>query len=99
MVQATTTGKAPLKISSHCIAVVKSSQKSFEIFVYGSYGSNTGPLSLAYDTIDILTLPTFHWISVPYQPEKPRQGHTCHPVGDSQTISVGGADPNWKGGT
>ncbi len=66
----------------------------FFSFVYGGYGSTFGSESIRFDTISILTLPAFHWISVSYPPEKPRIGHSCNTVGGSQIISIGGADPN-----
>lgn len=63
-------------------------------FVYGGYNAAFGNESVQFDTISILSLPAFHWISVPYPPEKPRNGHSCNAVGGSQIISIGGADPN-----
>ena len=49
---------------------------------------------MQYDTINILTLPAFHWISVPYNPEYPRHGHSCNAVGGSQILTIGGVDSN-----
>ena len=63
-------------------------------FVYGGWGGNLGTAALQYDTINILTLPAFHWISVPYNPQNPRHAHTCEAVGGSQIISIGGVDSN-----
>ena len=63
-------------------------------FVYGGYNAAFGNQSVQFDTISILTLPAFHWISVPYPPQNPRNGHSCNAVGGSQIISIGGADPN-----
>ena len=48
--------------------------------------------AIQYDTISVLTLPAFHWITVPYNPQHPRHGHSCNPVGGSQVISIGGVD-------
>ena len=53
-----------------------------------------GPDAVQYDTINILTLPAFHWISVPYDPQNPRYAHTCNAVGGSQIITIGGVDAN-----
>ena len=51
-----------------------------------------GPIAVQYDTISILTLPAFHWISVPYGPRNPRHGLTCVPVGGGQILTIGGLD-------
>ena len=66
----------------------------FVSFVYGGYDANFGNGSVEFDTISILSLPAFHWISVPYPPKNPRNGHSCNAVGGSQIISIGGATPN-----
>ena len=50
--------------------------------------------AVQYDTINILTLPAFHWINVPYDPQNPRFAHTCNAVGGSQIITIGGVDAN-----
>lgn len=63
-------------------------------FVYAGWDGNLGPEAIQYDTINILTLPAFHWITVPYNPQSPRHGHSCNPVGGSQIISIGGVDSN-----
>ena len=31
---------------------------------------------------------------MPYNPQNPRHGHSCNPVGGSQIISIGGVDSN-----
>ena len=51
------------------------------------------------DTINILTLPAFHWISVSYNPQNPRHGHSCNSVGGSQILVIGGVDTNCKAAT
>ena len=63
-------------------------------FVYGGTDGNLGAESVPYDTISILTLPAFRWVSVSYNPQNPRIGHTCHAVGGGQIAVVGGADAN-----
>ena len=66
----------------------------FVSFVYAGWGGMLGSRAIQYDTISILTLPAFHWITVPYNPQNPRHGHSCNPVGGSQVISIGGVDSN-----
>lgn len=61
-------------------------------FVYAGWDGNLGSRAVQYDTINILTLPAFHWITVPYNPQNPRHGHSCNAVGGSQIISIGGVD-------
>lgn len=39
-----------------------------------------------------LTLPAFQWIKVDASHNSARIGHTCHIVGKSQLLSIGGAD-------
>ena len=51
---------------------------------------------MQFDTINILTLPAFHWISVPYNPQNPRIGLSCNAVGGSQILTIGGRDGNPK---
>lgn len=70
------------------------SAEGINSFVYAGWGTNLGSASVQYDTISILTLPAFHWISVPYNPSNPRHGHTCNAVGGSQILSIGGVDSN-----
>ena len=31
---------------------------------------------------------------MPYNPQNPRHGHSCNPVGGSQIVSIGGVDSN-----
>lgn len=65
-------------------------------FVYAGYGFLFGDDSIQYDTINVLTLPAFHWFSVPYPPQYPRYGHSCNAVGGSQILSIGGLDARAK---
>ena len=53
-------------------------------------------MAVQYDTINILTLPAFHWISVPYYPQNPRHGLSCNAVGGSQILTIGGVDSKAK---
>lgn len=50
-----------------------------------SHGSDT-------NTNAALTLPAFEWIQVDASHNSARFGHTCHVVGNSQLLSIGGAD-------
>lgn len=62
-------------------------------FVYAGFdGKHNGPATTGFDTISILTLPAFNWITVPYTPKATRIGHSCNAIGGSQIISIGGAD-------
>ena len=63
-------------------------------FVYAGGIGNFGTPEIPYDTISILTIPAFHWLSVPYNPQNPRLQHTCTAVGGSQILIVGGWDGN-----
>ncbi len=63
-------------------------------FVYAGFGNIPGLGAIQFDTINILTLPAFHWIKVPYNPENPRHGLTCEHVGGSQILTIGGIDSN-----
>lgn len=62
--------------------------------MYAGWGTRLGPAAIQYDTINILTLPAFHWISVPYNPENPRHALSCNAVGGSQILTIGGVDSN-----
>ena len=71
-----------------------SANMGFCSFVYAGWGTLLGSEAVEYDTINILTLPAFHWISVPYDPQNPRHAHTCNSVGGSQILTIGGVDSN-----
>ena len=68
-------------------------------FVYGGWGGIYGPSAVQFDTISILTIPEFHWVSVPYYPRAPRIAHTCHGVGGGQVLVVGGLDSSYDDST
>jgi hypothetical protein len=65
-------------------------------FVYGGWGTQLGAQAVQFDSINILTLPAFHWISIPNNPQNPRIGLTCNAVGGSQILTIGGRDGNPK---
>ena len=92
----TTTGNKPAARVNACAAGIASTNNTYEIFVYNGNNGNLGTQAVPFDTISILTLPAFQWITVPYNPQNPRYGHTCHAVGGSQILLVGGADANGK---
>ena len=60
--------------------------------MYGGWGGAGGVQAKQYDTINILTLPAFTWVSVPFDAQSTRYGHSCNAVGGSQILSIGGAD-------
>ena len=91
-----TTGNKPASRVNTCVAGIASTNQTYEIFVYSGFGGNLGTQAVPFDTINILTLPAFHWINVPYNPANPIHGHTCHSVGGSQILVVGGSDANPK---
>ncbi|OJJ29700.1 hypothetical protein ASPWEDRAFT_122305 [Aspergillus wentii DTO 134E9] len=68
------------------VAVSAADNSSHNIYMYGGRDFSTD-----YDELYILSLPSFKWIKV-WQGESPRWGHTCHVVGKSQLLTVGGAD-------
>ena len=92
----TTTGNKPASRVDACVAGIASTNQTYEIFVYSGYATHLGTQAVPFDTINILTLPAFHWINVPYNPSNPLHGHTCHSVGGGQILVVGGADANPK---
>ena len=92
----TTSGDFPEPRKEHCVEGLASSEQTYEIFVYGGSDGYYGADTKKYDTIHILSLPSFHWSQVSYPPEAPRNGHTCHAVGGSQILVVGGINPSLK---
>lgn len=60
--------------------------------MYGGWGGNLGVQAQQYDTINILTLPAFTWISVEYNSQSSRYAHSCNAVGGSQILTIGGID-------
>ncbi|KAL8871462.1 MAG: hypothetical protein Q9174_002705 [Haloplaca sp. 1 TL-2023] len=61
-------------------------------YMYGGYAGTVGPGAEQYDEIWVLTLPAFQWIQVDASHNSARVGHTCHIVGKSQLLSIGGVD-------
>ena len=105
----TTTGSPPSPRLNFCMAGISSANSDVRISVYAVthpcsdmtarfvYAGNPGHLgtpSISFDSINILIIPAFHWLSVPYDPQNPRSGHTCNAVGGSQILIVGGIDSN-----
>ena len=88
----TTVGSPPNPRIDFCVAGIASRNSSYEIFVYNGFPDYAGPTALPYDTIKILTIPAFTWVDVPYVPSSSRSSHTCHAVGGSQILVVGGID-------
>lgn len=46
------------------------------------------------DEVYILSLPSFVWFKANYTSSDPREGHTCHVVGNRQMLSIGGLNPS-----
>ncbi|KAI4257003.1 MAG: hypothetical protein LQ352_001831 [Teloschistes flavicans] len=98
--QTATGDEVPSQRNRFCTASVGDDSKntdgspsgSYEIYVYGGYGGNLGAGAEQYDEIWALTLPAFQWIKVDASHNSARIGHTCHIVGKSQLLSIGGAD-------
>ena len=57
----TTTGEAPAGRAEHCVSGKPSPNGTYEIFVYGGHRFTFSSSALSFDTIHILTLPSFHW--------------------------------------
>ena len=89
-----TTGDKPAPRYSICTAGAASTYGTYEIFVYAGDSGQLGTSSVPLDTVNILSLPAFHWFSAAYNPQNPRSGHTCESVGGSQIVIIGGKDAN-----
>lgn len=85
-----TSGNTPSAWKEFCVAGIASDNQTVEVFLYAGWDGSLGTRSIVYDEIYILTLPAFHWIKVDYTPVETRQGHTCHAVGGSQVLVIGG---------
>lgn len=59
---------------------------SHEIYLYGGKGETQ-----LFDDVYVLSVPAFTWVKIT-QGNSPRYGHTCHLVGRSQMVTVGGAN-------
>ena len=46
------------------------------------------------DEVYVLSLPSFVWFKANYTSSDPREGHTCHVVGNRQMLSIGGLNPS-----
>ena len=83
-----TSGQAPAPRMHHClIAVSAPDNSSHNIYLYGG----TDGAGTYFDEVWILSLPSFQWTKV-FQGNSPRYGMSCHLVGNSQMLTVGGAD-------
>ena len=85
----TTTGNEPAPRGNFCTAGIASTNGTYEIFVYAG---GIGRGSVNFDAVNILSLPGFNWISVPYTPQNARSAHTCEAVGGNQIAIIGGFD-------
>ncbi|MCJ1465552.1 hypothetical protein MMC07_004170 [Pseudocyphellaria aurata] len=90
----TTTGNIPQRRKEFCLAGIASNNGTYEIFMYAGWGGDLGKSAIPFDEIYILTLPAFHWLKVDYPPQQPRHALTCHAVGGSQILTIGGLDSN-----
>ncbi|KAL1651936.1 hypothetical protein SLS58_000059 [Diplodia intermedia] len=87
-----TSGNIPRGRKEFCSTGMASDNKTFEVFVYAGWGGDLGTQSVSFDQIYILTLPAFHWIQVDYDQTGTRHALTCHPVGGSQILTIGGVN-------
>ena len=60
--------------------------------MYGGWSGHATAANQAFDEIFVLTIPAFEWIQVSYTPKNPRHALTCHAVGGSQILTIGGLD-------
>ncbi|KAL8828181.1 MAG: hypothetical protein Q9170_006711 [Blastenia crenularia] len=89
--QTATGDKVPTPRNRFCTAGVGySTTGSYEIYMYGGYTGNLGPGAEQYDEISGRSK-TQYW-AVDASHKSARFGHTCHVVGSSQLLSIGGAD-------
>jgi hypothetical protein len=70
-------------------------QSSYNIYLYG--GASMPPLTVGFDDVYILSLPSFTWIK--WFPDQPGQAYphhslTCNVINDNQMIVMGGTFPN-----
>ncbi|KAN0066985.1 hypothetical protein V8E54_014909 [Elaphomyces granulatus] len=81
------TGNIPQPRFGFCtVAATAPDNSSYNLYIYGGRNYTDD-----MDDIYVLSIPSFTWINI-YQGSSPRWGHTCHPVGNSQMITVGGAN-------
>jgi len=84
-----TTGDIPEPRIDFCIVTVSApDNSSHNIYMYGGAGKDKDTF---FDTIHVLTIPSFTWIRI-FEGKSPRFAHTCHVVGNRQMITVGGAN-------
>ncbi|KAI9752869.1 MAG: holocytochrome c synthase [Chaenotheca gracillima] len=70
----------------------KSSNGSYEVFMYGGVSSGSGAANNAFDQVWTLSIPSFRWFKADYTPRGARATHSCNVVGagQRQMISIGG---------
>ncbi|KAH3920012.1 hypothetical protein HBH56_021580 [Parastagonospora nodorum] len=86
----------PYRVNACAAVAAAADGSSYNIYMYG--GQNLQPFGdqTQKDDMWILSVPSFQWVQVDQQKQKPyaRAGHSCH-VWDGQMIVVGGyIDPN-----
>ncbi|KAJ5975630.1 hypothetical protein N7481_009337 [Penicillium waksmanii] len=81
-----TTGDIPAPRTDFCLVTVSApDNSSHSIYLYGGKGEEA-----VYDQTYVLSIPSFIWIKL-MEGASPRYAHSCHVVGKSQMLTVGGA--------
>lgn len=82
----TTTGEIPAPRTDFCLVTVSApDNSSHNIYMYGGRDKTQ-----VYDQTYVLSIPSFTWIKI-MEGASPRYAHSCHVVGKSQMLTVGGA--------
>ncbi|KAJ5744849.1 hypothetical protein N7533_009719 [Penicillium manginii] len=81
-----TNGDIPAPRTDFCLVAVSApDNSSHSIYLYGGKGE-----AKVYDQTYVLSIPSFTWIKI-MEGASPRYAHSCHVVGKSQMLTVGGA--------
>lgn len=88
----TTTGAEPKGRIEFCAVGARSTDGTYEIFIYAGWSGSLGDVAIPWDEVFVLSLPAFRWFKVRYEPRHPRHGHACQVVGNRQMLIVGGVD-------
>lgn len=82
----------PGTLASFCSVMANSQDgKSHHIYIYGGYDGTYETFSSAYDTVWILSLPSFRWTMISDgTADHRRQNHKCVKTSPSQFFSIGG---------
>jgi len=81
------TGDIPeLRYGFCTVGATAPDNSSYNLYIYGGRNYTDD-----MDDIYVLSIPSFTWVRI-YEGSSPRWGHTCHLVGNSQMITVGGAN-------